>query len=83
MAHYEMDMLLEKFKTENSRLLRDWYHDCESLHKQIVLLKQENDELKEALQSLSQFVGARAGESDTTAQERVKRIKQAIIQMRG
>jgi hypothetical protein len=42
-----MDQQIEKFKEEDSRLLRDWYRDCEQLHAQIADLHNINNELKE------------------------------------
>jgi SMC interacting uncharacterized protein involved in chromosome segregation len=44
-----MDQQIEKFKEENTRILNDWYKDCESLHDQIVYLHNVNKELKQDL----------------------------------
>ncbi len=44
-----MDQQLEKFKEEDSRLLRDWYRDCEQLHAQISDLHNINNELESEL----------------------------------
>jgi len=44
-----MDQHIEKFKEENSRLLKEWYHDCELLHAQIADLHNINKELEEEL----------------------------------
>ena len=44
-----MDQQIEKFKEEDSRLLRDWYRDCEQLHAQIADLHNINNELESEL----------------------------------
>ena len=44
-----MDQQIEKFKEEDSRLLRDWYRDCEQLHAQISDLHNINNELESEL----------------------------------
>jgi hypothetical protein len=44
-----MDQEIEKFKEENTRILNDWYKDCELLHKQIADLHNINKELEEEL----------------------------------
>jgi uncharacterized protein Yka (UPF0111/DUF47 family) len=40
---------LEALQKEHSRVLAEWYKDCESLHKKIVELEQENQTLRTAL----------------------------------
>jgi DNA phosphorothioation-dependent restriction protein DptG len=44
-----MDQQIEKFKEENSRILNEWYQDCEVLHAQIADLHNINKELEEEL----------------------------------
>jgi DNA anti-recombination protein RmuC len=44
-----MDREIQKFKEENSRLLKEWYKDCELLHAQIADLHNINKELEEEL----------------------------------
>lgn len=44
-----MDQQVEKFKEENSRLLKEWYQDCELLHAQIADLHNINNELESEL----------------------------------
>ena len=44
-----MDQQIEKFKAENSRLLKEWYQDCELLHAQVTDLHNINRELEEEL----------------------------------
>ena len=44
-----MDQQLEKFKEEDSRLIREWYRDCELLHAQIADLHNINNELESEL----------------------------------
>jgi len=44
-----MDQQIEKFKEEDSRLLREWYQDCELLHAQIADLHNINNELESEL----------------------------------
>jgi chromosome segregation ATPase len=44
-----MDQQIEKFKEEDSRLLREWYRDCEQLHAQISDLHNINNELESEL----------------------------------
>jgi glycerol-3-phosphate responsive antiterminator len=41
-----MDQQIEKFKEENSSLLREWYQDCELLNAQIADLHNINKELE-------------------------------------
>jgi hypothetical protein len=41
-----MDREIQKFKEENSRLLKEWYKDCELLHAQIADLHNINKELE-------------------------------------
>lgn len=42
-----IDQEIEKFKTENSQLLKEWYQDCKHLHAQIADLHNINNKLKE------------------------------------
>jgi len=44
-----MDQQIEKFKEEDSRLLREWYRDCELLHAQIADLHNINNDLESEL----------------------------------
>ena len=44
-----MDQQIQKFKEEDSRLLREWYQDCELLHAQIADLHNINNELESEL----------------------------------
>jgi hypothetical protein len=39
-----MDQQIEKFKEENSRILKEWYKDCELLRAQIEELKLRREE---------------------------------------
>lgn len=39
-----MDQQIEKFKAENTRILNEWYKDCEQLHAQIEELKLRREE---------------------------------------
>jgi DNA anti-recombination protein RmuC len=44
-----MDQQIEKFKTENARILNEWYKDCELLHAQLADLHNINKELEQDL----------------------------------
>ena len=44
-----MDQQIAKFKEENSRLLKEWYQDCELLHAQLADLHNINKQLEQDL----------------------------------
>ncbi len=51
-----MDQQIEKFKEENSRLLKEWYQDCEMLHTQLSHLHNINRDLKEELMKAKEIL---------------------------
>lgn len=51
-----IDQEIEKFKEENSRLLKEWYKDCELLHAQVADLHNINKELEEELMKAKEIL---------------------------
>jgi len=70
-----------RVSANHQRALAEWYKESESLHNQVQELKEENQELRSALISLSLYVSAGMGDENTTVQDYVKRIKEGIDQL--
>ena len=47
---HSVEEKLEVLQKEHSRVLAEWYRDCEALHKKIVELEEENQMLRSAIQ---------------------------------
>jgi DNA anti-recombination protein RmuC len=51
-----MDQQIEKFKSENRRILNEWYKDCELLHAQLADLHNINKQLEQNLEKAAEVL---------------------------